>query len=162
METEAELEDRRCLDQACVRLTVSGERTQTEVEGVRDVRSPVRPAGGEEERDDSEDQRRAGGEGGLHQGPEEEAQRTPGEYRQAAGDRHPDARRVRDGRVPAGEPEHIMMHRKWSASDSSASAASPERTLTFQSGPQLPDKIWFSACKLQLLTGSSIPPPELA
>lgn len=81
----------------------SGERLQTEVGGLRGIWSPVCSDGGEERWDDSEDQRRARGEARLHQRSEEETQWAPGDHRQAAGGRHPDAGRVRDGRVPAGE-----------------------------------------------------------
>ena len=87
-------------------LSVSiGERPPAEVEGVRDVWSPVRAAGGEEGWDDGEDQCWTGGETPVHPQSEQEAQWAPRRHRQAPGDRHPDHGWVRDGRVPSGDLE---------------------------------------------------------
>lgn len=81
----------------------AGERPETEVKGVWDIRPPVLAAGGEERWNDAEDQRWAGGKAKLHSGSEEEVQRAPGQHRQAAGSRHPDHGWVRDGCVPSGD-----------------------------------------------------------
>lgn len=90
-------------------FTCTGEWSEAENPGVREIRPAVLRPGREEEGDESESDSRAGREGELHPRSDEEIQRPPRGGLQDSGDGDPDDGGARDGFVPSGQEHSLQL-----------------------------------------------------